>query len=320
MLSITDFVTHVKKEGLQRSNRFQLIISIPDKVMSQLGDLVTEINKSPSGYPDDGNKSSSSDVARTLSLMAADVNTPGYNVSSVEMHVGTTRKIAYDKSTGDFNVTFRCSGNMTEKKLFDAWIKFMFRPDHAVSFYEDYVSPKIKVMTLDYEGNVTYECAVSEAYPSVITELNLNTEQSDAILDFQVTFNYRKLYNVDEDYGQKKRSFPPIFGGTVEIPDPQNNISASGLPQAPLGGNEFPPISLPPAPPTDNKALFLIDIYKNIERVKQQMERGTLNKEMGARLITNIIRDMNAAGVDTGISGKVLEYANDVIYAIGRFK
>ncbi len=321
MLDIKDFITLVRKEGFQRPNRFQVSISIPDKVKEKLDGLIQELNKSPSSSSNNNSgkaPASIADLEKVISLMATDVSSPGYNVSTTDMTVGSSRKIAMDKSTGDMNITFRCGGNMTEKKIFDAWCKLMFKRNHTVAFYDDYVAPSIKIYMLDLEGNIAYEATVSEAYPATVTEIALSRDQNDTVSTFQVTFNYRKLYNSDEDYGEKRRSYPPAYGANVRIPPPEMVLGAGDLPIAPQGGNEFPPISLPPAPPTNNQALFLIDIYKNVERVKRRIEDGSLNTKMGAKLIANIMRDVNGIWFGDSRIDKFTEYATDLIYILER--
>ncbi len=309
MNDINDFINYVKQAGIQRTNRYQIIMNIPDTVMARYGDLVDQVKNNQPGYNAENLEaqsqvSSSADLSKTLSLMALDTNTPGYNVSAVDMKIGTTRKVAYDKSTGDFHVTFRCSGDMSEKKLFDAWRNQMFRSDHSTAFYDDYVSEAIQILTLDLAGNVTYQTTLSEAYPAIITELNMNAEEANVVMTFQVTFNYRKMYNSDEDYTSDPIEYPPVFGGNVEVPEQILDLSLKSLPNAPaVGGQE----------------LFLIDVFKNIGRVKKQIEAGTLGSVMGGKLVTNILRDVKAAGVDIGITNKALEYGDDVLFALKRY-
>ncbi len=309
MNDINDFINHVKQAGLQRTNRYQIIMNIPDNVLEKFGELVDQVKANQPGYDSENLESqsqisSSSDMSRILSLMALDTNTPGYAVSAVDMKIGTTRKVAYDKSTGDFHITFRCSGDMAEKKLFDAWRNLMFRSDHATAFYDEYVSEAIQILTLDLAGNVTYQTTLSEAYPSNVTELNMNAEEANAVMTFQVTFNYRKMYNSDEDYTVNPVEYPPVFGGAIEVPESPLELSLKSLPNAPaVGGQE----------------LFLIDVFKNIGRVKKQIESGTLGSVMGGKLVTNILRDVKAAGVDIGVTNKALEYGNDVLFALKRY-
>jgi hypothetical protein len=319
MLSIEDFIALVRKEGFQRPNRFHVEISIPEKVKEKLQNLVNEIAQSPGAEGSGGATKSAADVERVISLMATDVSSPGFIVSASDMKIGHSRKIANDKSNGDLNITFRCGGNMTERKLFDSWRKFMFKSNHTVAFYDDYIAPTIKIKMLDMEGNITYEAAVTEAYPATVTELGLSRDQNDSIMTFQVTFNFRKLYNNDEGFGEKIRSFPPVFGRSVQTPPPDLEITASGLPMAPTSGNEFPPMALPLAPPTNNEELFLLDVYKSIERVKRRIEDGSLNTSVGAKMIISITRDVNASWRGNESTNRLLNYANDLVYVLERF-
>jgi hypothetical protein len=85
---------------------------------------------------------------------------------------------------------------------------------------------------------------------------------------------------------------------------------------APNGGNDFPPISLPIPAPTNNEELFLIDVYKNIERVKRRIEDGSLETSIGAKMIVNIVRDVDAGWQGNESTTKLLNYANDLIFIL----
>jgi hypothetical protein len=275
-------------------------MNIPTAVINKFNETGAELTTAPVPNGDriaEGTNRDSIAMAKTLALMAVDVSSPGANIQSTEQNVGVHRKIADGQNNGELNITFRCSGDMAERKLFDTWRSVIFRDNKTVAYYDDYVCPNLDIYTQDNAGHHTYHVGLEEAYPTTITELPLNAEQENAVLLFQVTFTFRRVFNVTLD-ANKNNSLPVWAQDTGRA-----SLTAS---------------SLPPAPYNANTHLFLIDIYKNIERVKQQIENGTLNKAMGQKLILNIIRDINASGVNTGITGQALGYANSLIYLLGK--
>lgn len=300
MLEIKDFMAYMRQAGVQRNNRFVLSINVPDKVMERFNALGGMVNHSPTpngGLLASGSSKTPIGISKALALMAVDVSTPGQNIQTSDMAVGVNRKVANGRNTGELNITFRCSADMSERKLFDAWLSTIFRDDKTVAYYDDYVSPGIDIFTKNVNGGQTYRVSMEEAYPSTLTELPLNVEQNDSVLMFQVTFNYRRLHNTDLDQVQN-----------TPVPEFAQSPASSELTQA----------SLPPAPPTSNLPLVILDVYKNIDRVKRAIENGTLSKTMGQKLILNIMRDINAAGMDTGVTNTALKYANDLLYVLGR--
>lgn len=300
MLDIKDFLTHIKKSGVQRNNRFVLSINIPPLVMEKFNSMGVSIERSPvpnGGELDSGTNQNSIGITKSLSLMAVDISTPGQNIQTTDLNLGVKRKVADGRNTGELNITFRCSSDMSERKLFDSWSSVIYRDDGTVSYYDDYVSPGIDIFSTNNNGGQTYRVSMEEAYPVTITELPFNTEQENSILMFQVTFNYRRLHNVELDGVQS--STPAEFTSSSNTP----TLSATSLPSAPI---------------TNNLPMMIFDIYKNIDRVKFAIENGTLSKEMGAKLILNIMRDVNAAGGNSGVTNTALEYANNILYVLGR--
>ena len=275
-LTLTEFVSFIQRTGLQRSNRWHVHIVVPELVQSELTSLKDNTQFDNVEYSNNQRDSGlgAMDIERTLSLMALNVDVPGMNVSNVEMHVGSTRKIAYDKSTGDINITFRCSGDMNERKLFDAWVKKIFRSDHSVEFYDNYIGD-IYIECLSVNDDITYSCYLNEAYPSIITDLNLDRQAADGLLEFQVTFNYRKFQGDLEFYSETPRSTLPVY---VERPQqPQDR---------PVTYGDLPTSSDPNDP---TQTPIERAIFKQVDKIKDKIESGELLKAP-ARKALNMLK------------------------------
>jgi hypothetical protein len=197
MLKARDFIAYVKKYGVAKQNRFNIVLTVPDEVSKKIG--ITSASSTLSG----------------ISLMAQQVNIPGYNVAIQEaVHQNSTRKVIYDKSEGEFDITFVCSGSMFEKKLFDAWKKTIFREDHTVQYYDDYIS-EITVQQLNEQDQVVYETTITECYPSTVGQLSLDRSARDSVQTLNVVFYFRKVKGDDAE-GLSTIAIPSIPSSQID--------------------------------------------------------------------------------------------------------
>lgn len=270
-LTIYDFIQHVKSHGIQRANRFEVQISLPSEL-------------------------SNSDIEETLSLMATNVDLPGLNVSAVDMHVGTTRSIPYDKSTGDLNISFLCSGEMREKVLFDKWIKLIFKSDHSVGYYDDYTTD-INVTTLDLQDNEVYKVTFNEAYPLVITDLNLDRKANDSTMEFQVTFKYRKMLTDNEFYDDAGEDMPVWQDNDIK-PDDGSVTPGS-----------FPDVF------NDAKNKIEEGIYKQGAKIKEMVDNAGILKGPATKLL-NIVKG-KVTGIAADKAFPITTKINNVLDKVG---
>ena len=301
--ALKDFISAIKKHGLAKPNRFHVRFHLPqhlsstlsaqegeskvDSVNSGKGRIQRETKQPPGGLGS----------ARILSIMAQSISLPGVNLATNDTNVGYSRKIVYDKQQNEFDVVFTCTRDMIEKKVFEEWIHLVVDDTHRIEYYDNYVG-NIEVEVYGDDGQPTYKLVLVEAYPTVVNPVSLDRSASNSTLTFQATFVYRKA-NMGE-------------------PSPKRVQTAETLNLAAPPVVEQPQLSLPPAPPTDNTALFLIDIYKNIERVKKEIENG-MDPESAARIIRRLTQSIRAAtGIGSDAVDKAIEYVNDILFVLGR--
>lgn len=316
MLSTADFFQLIRKSGLQRTNRFQVMIKIPEAVIAFLDDDSLKFDSRLPGTVGTRLQAFGNNPERLLSLTATQVIIPGYNVATTDMKVGLTRRVATDVQHGELTIVFRCTGDMIEKKVFDAWRKVVQRPDRSLGFYDTYISG-VQIMAMDAAENIAYETSVTEAYPLTVTELTFNREEMDAIATFSVTFTYRKLYNLNEDYGEKRKIMPVAYPGKYEPGTPAVWIDAEGLPRATNTAVEYPPLALPAPPPNATRPLYLMDVYTSIERVKVRIEDGTLDPNLGSNMLRGMANDIGQQFAPSPDVDNLINYVDDMIYDIG---
>ena len=165
-MSIERFISDVKTRGVARTNRYEVNINPP------VGD------------------------GSILTLACEETALPGrgYSTSPRAMH-GPVQYIPYDKLYNEIAMTFRCSREMTEKKIFDDWLAFISPSDsHEYRFFNSYVSD-ITINQLDEKNSKTYGVNLYDAYPTTVTDLGLSQNQNE-YHRLQVTFRYTRYVTV----------------------------------------------------------------------------------------------------------------------------
>ncbi|AXF41529.1 tail tube monomer [Acinetobacter phage SH-Ab 15599] len=178
---LQQFINLVKTKDVQRTNRFSVQLAVPEAVLNKFN---AEYNNDP--------------ILNRINLTARDTNLPGFSIAASEIHVGFTAYVAYEKSNGDFAITFICMGDMLEHKFFTIWREVIFKEDHTVGFYDDYVSEQVAIILKDRMDRDVRKCVATEVWPSIVTDLTINREERDVVGSFTVTFKYRKLKSMDK--------------------------------------------------------------------------------------------------------------------------
>lgn len=178
MSALKQFQALVKKVGVQTPNRFGVELKIPPNVLSLFRERFNV------------------DIQERINLWATDSNIPGFSATTSENHVGHTRHHAVTKSENDYTITFLCAGDMMEHNLFQTWKDVIFPKDHSVAFYDNYISDKISMFTKNRTDQKSKEVSLYEAWPTIVTDIQTNMASRDEFSTFQVTFKFRKQYQV----------------------------------------------------------------------------------------------------------------------------
>ncbi len=306
MSNINEFLAFVKANGIARVNRFRLTMNLPQVVVDRMAnELGTSLDDglSRSGYSESINKVYSPTLgAYALSIMCHGVTLPGTTVSTQDMkHQNSTRKMPTDKSYSDFECTFISSGNMLERKVFDAWIGAMFNKDHTVAYYDDYVVD-VSIEVLNESDEVVYTYKLSEAYPSAINPLGLDRSTANQFQTFQASFHFTKPKRVEDEFGVVRK----------RVVDSYN---LQGVPQTLLGDIS---LTLPLMPSTSNMSVAAIDIYRNIEDMKDQVANG-MSPRSAQILFRGVLRQLDSIETISSFEfGDLSNYVEEIINTLGR--
>lgn len=122
---------------------------------------------------------------------------PGYTVNTVDgRYYGVANPVASFPTFADLTLTFVCSGDFWEKKLFDRWMNLVIPiNNYNPNYKEVYTSPNIiinqfsEVADQNNTASVIYSVSFFEAFPTSIAPMSVNWAD-DGIHRLPVTFRY----------------------------------------------------------------------------------------------------------------------------------
>jgi hypothetical protein len=276
MSSVREFISHVSKYGLARSNRFQVLIPLPqslqpktnntgqDKTSSFLG---SEVVQTISSFFGGGNIQ----VTRGLDLMCEQTDLPGKNIATTDIkYNGDFYKIPYGAVYGVQNFIFKVSRDLHEKNIIDEWMSLIYDPvTHEVRYMDD-ISVNLVINKLDEQDNVVYSVVLKDAFPVVCDPIIMSNEENDAFSKLNVQFAFS--------------------GWAREGESESKSQGVSSLSQTPLG-RILSPITSSPAV---QKALEVVDretgidlegeavnIYNQVDSIVRNTTGESINKHVG---------------------------------------
>lgn len=181
LTSVKDFVSYISTTGVTRDNHF-------DFVMAGISTGLTTELALAGITPTSG--------IQALNMMAKNVSLPGVTFSTATRNDNSMpRRIAYDKSFGELDITFICGADMAEKNFFDCWKNYIFKSNKTVEYYDNYVvDSTIYISSSAGDGFETdYFITVKEMYPVTVTPLVLDRSSENQVLTFQVSFAFRDV-------------------------------------------------------------------------------------------------------------------------------
>lgn len=137
---------------------------------------------------------------------------PGYSFDTVEGRVyGASYAVAARPQFSDLRLTFICTGDLWEKRIFDTWQEFIMpKSDFFPRYHEEYVTtiqvvqylettsqnianqdPSGSVANKNAKPNVAYGVLFYEAFPTTVEPITLSWAD-DAVNRLSVSFKYRR--------------------------------------------------------------------------------------------------------------------------------
>ena len=219
--NIDNFKTELRKSGIARTNRFEVIIAPPKKLRSFPGD------------------------ARLVNLYCDVSNLPGMSIPTKGLKLygpAYQRPVSIEFNGEAINMSFYLDRDMRVKTFFDSWMFSVVSPNSFnVNYASDYETT-IQINQYDEQDNYTYGVILEKAFPRAMSLVDLSAGSTNQASKLNVTFAYRawisslsrsasnfKLgYDIlyEKDMIKKPYSFTPSAPPTTttrSISPPNNN-------------------------------------------------------------------------------------------------
>jgi hypothetical protein len=228
------FLSNIKaKDGLARPNRFQVILPIPryinnfigNSVFEQLFNLPNSIFTNASeilggvfgGQPQDPqSKTTNASLSRYLALQCESAELPGKTLNTADVKIyGPTFKVPYQTQYTDTTLTFLCTNEFYERKLFDRWIEAIMPSDtNNLRFPKDeetrYMT-NIKIIQYDEFIKQIYAVELIDAFPIGVASQQLSWSD-DGVHRLSVQFAYQKHKTIYDGTYDLTQAAAALFG------------------------------------------------------------------------------------------------------------
>lgn len=191
------------------------ILNIPNSIFTSVEDAVNKAFGNSTEIDQQG-LSSNASISRYLALQCESAELPGKTLQTAEVKIyGPTFKVPYQTAYNDTTLTFICTNEFYERKLFDRWLEAIMPPDtNNLRYAKDEASrymTNIKIIQYDELIKNIYSVELIDAFPIGIAAQPLSwAEEGFHRLSVQFAYQrYRVIYNGGYDLAKAAGS---IFG------------------------------------------------------------------------------------------------------------
>ena len=137
-------------------------------------------------------------MRQQLGMLCDTVSLPTKSLATYEKQIhGPVKAMPYRMTFTEASMSFIMTDGMNEKKYFDAWQnKIVDEKSGNLGFFDDYVcdiSIKKFGRTAGSIGNTpTYEVTLFDAWPSIVSEIQLSHSGGTEAMKLPVTFQFKK--------------------------------------------------------------------------------------------------------------------------------
>jgi len=212
------------KGGPARSNRFEVILPIPPYIGQSIGNSflekvlnfpnsvfsdVSDAINSAIGSESDRMQSSNPSVSRYLALQCESAELPGRTLETADARIyGPSFKVPYRMQYSETTLTFICTNEFYERKLFERWMDAIIPSDTNNARFPKSTASRyltdIRVIQYDDIVRQIYAVDLIDAFPTGISPQALSWGD-DAFHRLSVQFSYQKYRSIFEgkyDIGQ----------------------------------------------------------------------------------------------------------------------
>ena len=230
------FLSNIRsKDGLAKTCRYEVILPIPpyinefignsilekilnfpNSIFSEVSDAINSAFGRNSGNGDEYSKSSNSSMSRNLALQCEAAELPGKTLTTADVKIyGPTFKIPYQTQYSDTSLTFLCTNEFYERKLFDRWMEAIHPSDtNNLRFPKGNKSrymTNIKIIQYDDFIKQIYAVELIDAFPIGVAPQSLSWGD-DAFHRLQISFAYQKYRTIYEGSYDLGGTLTTLFG------------------------------------------------------------------------------------------------------------
>ena len=253
------FLSNIKaKDGLARPNRYEVILPIPgyiNKFISSsalekffnipnniIADITADIN-SITGNGREETRTSNPAISRYLALQCESAELPGKTLLTQDVKIyGPGFKVPYQTQYTETTLTFVCTNEFYERKLFERWMEAIMPSDtNNLRFAKDektrYMT-NIQIVQYDDFIKKIFVIELRDAFPIAIASQPLSwSEEGFHRVSVQFTFQkYRVVYSGSYDIAAAAAA---LFGVKAAKFFDKAGQSISNSIVAPLAGTIF---------------------------------------------------------------------------------
>jgi hypothetical protein len=232
------FLSNVRaKDGLAKPSRFEVVLPIPPYINQFVGNsLIEKILNFPNsvfkdvsdaigsafgrqGEKDEYSRTSNSSVSRYLALQCEAAELPGRTLQTADVKIyGPPFKIPYNSQYGDTTLTFLCTNDFFERKLFDRWIDAINPSDtNNLRFPKGQSSRymiNIKIIQYDDFIKQIYAVELIDAFPIGVAPQSLSWSD-DSFHRLSVQFAYQRYRPIYEGTYDLAAAATALFGSAI---------------------------------------------------------------------------------------------------------
>jgi hypothetical protein len=216
------------KNGPAKNNRYEVVIPIPPYLNSFLsnsiiinlnleanttiGDLMVRIQR----LRDLQDRLFDLSISRYLALQCESTELPGKVLQTADVKIyGPTFKVPYQAQFQDLALTFICTNNFYERKLFDKWLEAIMPMDTNNLRYPKGTDTRyltnIKIIQYDDYVQQIYAIDCLDAFPIGISSQPLSWSSND-FHRVTVVFAYQKHRTIYDGNFDMEQFLPSIIG------------------------------------------------------------------------------------------------------------
>jgi hypothetical protein len=180
------------------------ILNLPNSIFSDVTDVINDaVSKGfnlPQQKTDEFSKTSNSTMSRYLALQCETAELPGKTLQTADVKIyGPTFKVPYQTMYSDTTLTFMCTNDFFERKLFDKWMEAIMPSDtNNLRFPKSELTrymTNIKIIQYDDFIKQIYAVELLDAFPIGVAPQTLSWSE-DGFHRLSIQFAYQKFRTI----------------------------------------------------------------------------------------------------------------------------